>query len=135
MTSTVLAACAALLAGAAAPAAPVCDCAGPITDSAAVRHNHVVFVGRVARSRLVTDAEGFSRRVYTFTATRWRKGTPRRAVEVETGMGGGDCGVLFQRGRTYTVYARRGDGGRLATGICSGPYLPLPAAPRPGDGR
>lgn len=135
MTPTVLAVCTAILLRATAPAAPVCDCAGPMTDSAAVRHNHVVFVGRVTGSRLVADADGFRRRVYTFTATRWRKGTPRRAVQVETGLGGGDCGVHFQRGRTYTVYARRDDRGRLGTGICSGPYLPLPSLPRSGDGR
>ena len=135
MTHPVLAACTAILLRATTPAAPVCDCMGPMADAAAVRDNHVVFVGRVTRSRLVTDAEGFSHRVYTFTATRWRKGTPRRTVEVETGMGGGDCGVLFQRGRTYTVYARRDDRGRLGTGICSGPYLPLPAPSRSGDAR
>ncbi|HEU4562517.1 MAG TPA: hypothetical protein VFS20_32100 [Longimicrobium sp.] len=137
MIPPVLAACAALVLRASTPAAPVCDCAGPMTDSAAVRFNHVVFVGRVTGARLVTDTEGFSRRVYTFTATRWRKGTPRRVVRVETGLGGGDCGVHFQRGRTYTVYARRDDEGRLGTGICSGPYAPLPDPPpnSPGSDR
>ncbi|HYH82671.1 MAG TPA: hypothetical protein VEX86_22960, partial [Longimicrobium sp.] len=80
------------------------------------------------RSREVLR-DGYRARVYTFRATRWRKGMPRRTVEVETGLGGGDCGMVFQRGRTYTVYARRHELGRLGTNICSGPYLPDPAPP------
>jgi hypothetical protein len=116
-----LAACAALLLRATTPAPGFCSCAGPNTDAAAVRYNTVVFEGRPIRSRLALR-HGFRIRVYTFAPTRWRKGMPRRTVEVETGLGGGDCGVVFQRGRTYTVYASRYGWSRLGTDICSGPY-------------
>ena len=35
-----------------------------------------------------------------------------------TGMGGGDCGYPFERGKDYVVYAR-GKEGALVAGICS----------------
>ncbi|HEU4562518.1 MAG TPA: hypothetical protein VFS20_32105 [Longimicrobium sp.] len=140
MIPPVLAACAALVLRASAPEAGMCSCAGPLTDAEALQRNPVVFEGRPIRSRRERRGDGGFRRmvrVYTFQVTRWRKGTPRRVVEVQTGMGGGDCGIVFQRGRTYTVYAGPDDRGRLGTGICSGPYLPLPDPPpdTPGSGR
>ncbi|HET7233174.1 MAG TPA: hypothetical protein VFJ16_24400 [Longimicrobium sp.] len=135
MTAPVLAACAALLLRATAPESGFCSCAGPMTDAEAVRHSAVVFEGRVTRSRQVRRGDGISRRVYTFTVTHWRKGAPRRTVQVETGLGGGDCGVTFPRRRTVMVYASEGPGGRLGTGICSGPYLPVPDPPPPPSGR
>jgi hypothetical protein len=123
-----LAACAALLLRAPAPAPAFCSCAGPSTDASAVRYNTVVFEGRPIGWWQALRPYGRVR-VYTFVVTRWRKGMPRRTVAVETGLGGGDCGVVCQRGRTYTVYASRYGHGRLGTDICSGPYLPDPAPP------
>ncbi len=132
MTAPILAACAALILGASAAEPGVCSCARARTDAEAVLHNDVVFEGRAVRSRRERRSYGgFTRmvRVYTFQVTRWRKGEPSRLVEVETGLGGGDCGVVFHRGRTYTVYAGRNDRGRLGTSICSGPSAPLPEPP------
>ena len=140
MIPPVLAACAALIFRASAPEAGMCSCAEARTDAEALQHNPVVFEGRVIRSRRARRSHGeYSRvvRVYTFHVTRWRKGTPRQVVEVQTGMGGGDCGIVFRRGRTYMVYAGTDDQGRLGTSICSGPYLPLPDPPpgTPGSDR
>ena len=126
-----LALCVALLAPPPTAASAFCTCAGPTTDAAAIRHNDAVFEGRVLRSRRVRYRDGFRGIVYTFAVSRWRKGTPSRTVDVVTGEGGGDCGVEFDRGRTHTVYASRNGAGRLATDICSGPYLPAPAPPPP----
>ena len=39
-------------------------------------------------------------------------------VEIVTGMGGGDCGYNFEKGKKYLVYANE-DRGRLYVGICS----------------
>ncbi|HET7460932.1 MAG TPA: hypothetical protein VFJ82_06780 [Longimicrobium sp.] len=129
MTATVLAACAALLLHAPRPAAAFCDCVGPRSDADAVRQNAVVFEGRPVRMRVVQQAPGLQAHVFTFAVTRVRKGTRARTVQVRTGVGGGDCGVSFEIGRSYTVYARRDANGRLVTYICSGPYLPTPAPP------
>lgn len=131
--TAVLAACAAVLLHASAPEAGVCTCAGPRTDAEAVRHSTVVFEGRPVWSHRALRFYGeYSHwvRVYTFSVERWRKGGRRSFVQVETGLGGGDCGMVFQRGRTYTVYAGHDDEGRLHTDICSGPYRPPEEPPR-----
>jgi hypothetical protein len=42
-------------------------------------------------------------------------------VELFTGMGGGDCGIPFEIGRTYLVFAHQDrQQGRWLSGICSG---------------
>lgn len=42
-----------------------------------------------------------------------------KEITIETGRGGGDCGYPFERGVEYIVYAFKGRGGSLSTGICS----------------
>ena len=75
----------------------------------------VVFVGRVIEGRLgkyerlpnsayytPTDyAE------YTFSVDQHWKGISSTPIKIQTGLGGGDCGILFNLGQTYTVYARK----------------------------
>lgn len=43
----------------------------------------------------------------------------QREIVIETGLGGGDCGYGFERGRDYIVYASKKAGGGFSTGICS----------------
>src|SRR5689334_10755578 len=50
-------------------------------------------------------------------------------VLVETGLGGGDCGYPFTRGRDYIVYAYQRNG-VLSTGICSSTRPVEDAAPQ-----
>lgn len=40
-------------------------------------------------------------------------------VDIYTGAGDGDCGYAFRVGKTYLVYGRRAQSGRLTTSICS----------------
>ena len=54
----------------------------------------------------------------SFAVTETFKGTPESHVELGTGMGGGDCGYVFEPGKEYVVYAR-GQEGALDAGICS----------------
>src|SRR5689334_14763519 len=49
----------------------------------------------------------------------YRGEVPADAI-VETGMGGGDCGYWFEKGKSYLVVAWKEDNGSLSTGICSG---------------
>ena len=51
----------------------------------------------------------------------------QKEIEIETGLGGGDCGYGFQRGLEYIVYASKRPGGGFSTGICS-PTRPLEKA-------
>ena len=51
-------------------------------------------------------------------------GEPMPVREVWTGQGFGDCGVNFEAGRKYLVYASRDKAtGREQTSICSGPHV------------
>ena len=48
------------------------------------------------------------------------RGIEERSVELETGMGGGDCGFAFESGQSYLVYAYSNkETGKLGTGICT----------------
>ncbi len=60
---------------------------------------------------------------YTFSVDQHWKGVSSATIKIRTGLGGGDCGILFSLGRTYTVYARKIDAydlvdEHLYTGLC-----------------
>lgn len=54
-----------------------------------------------------------------FSVSRWYRGARQSTLQVETGLGGGDCGFGFQMGKKYLVYAYKDDADRLSTGICT----------------
>lgn len=54
----------------------------------------------------------------TFEVMHSYRGVQGPLVDVETGLGGGDCGFGFEIGRQYLVYADRTESGQLSTGIC-----------------
>jgi hypothetical protein len=55
----------------------------------------------------------------SFNVSRRYRGARKQHVQVETGLGGGDCGFAFEIGKQYLVYAHTGDSGGLSTGICT----------------
>jgi len=57
--------------------------------------------------------------IVSFSANQWYRGLQQDHVEIETGLGGGDCGFPFEVGKQYLVYAYREESGRLSTGICT----------------
>ncbi len=59
----------------------------------------------------------------SFENTRTYKGPQGEAVELRTGLGGGDCGFRFEVGKRYLVYAFADESGELSTSICSGTAL------------
>ncbi len=59
----------------------------------------------------------------SFRVSRSYRGVQQQAVKVETGLGGGDCGFRFEKGKKYLVYAYKDDSGRLSTGICTATAL------------
>jgi hypothetical protein len=56
----------------------------------------------------------------SFDVSRSYSGQQGKKVELRTGLGGGDCGVPFEVGKQYLVYAWKDESGKLSTGICSG---------------
>ncbi|HXG83603.1 MAG TPA: hypothetical protein VNI84_06210 [Pyrinomonadaceae bacterium] len=62
----------------------------------------------------------FPTRTVRFAVGEYFRGTAEKSVEIETGMGGGDCGIAFENGQSYLVYAYRNkETGKLGTGICT----------------
>ncbi len=54
----------------------------------------------------------------TLEVMRSYRGVQGPLVDVETGLGGGDCGFAFEIDRQYLVYADRTESGQLETGGC-----------------
>jgi hypothetical protein len=105
----------------AAPATAVaCSCVGPMTEAEHRRDADVVFVGRV--ERVAHPGPGTSdparARLRVQRVIKGRLGA--RRVTVETARDEAGCGVTFQRGARFRVYAEREAGGGLSTGLCSG---------------
>src|SRR5262245_51732739 len=75
----------------------------------------------VARRQNPSQPTEFPKKVVRFAIKEAWNGVSagEKEIEVETGLGGGDCGYGFERGEDYLVYAYRSPQGRLTTGICS----------------
>ena len=147
----------ALLVGVALAAVPVkadaCSCVGPNPVCSAFWQTDAVFVGEVVsigeqpRSVEVVGGRSIPTRVrmVRLRVAEVFSGVTSKEVDVETGMGGGDCGYPFEIGASYIVFGHRSAKG-LSTGIRS-PTRPLDAGdpdlaylrsvrgPSPGKGR
>lgn len=50
-----------------------------------------------------------SRMIYKFSVDKIWKGDKSDTIEIKTGLGGQDCGMIFEIGRTYVVFAHNGE--------------------------
>ncbi|HEX8637455.1 MAG TPA: hypothetical protein VF692_05285 [Pyrinomonadaceae bacterium] len=107
-----------------------CSCmsAGPPCES--FWNTDVVFSGRVTEIGAAPERPvfksgdkylaAFPMRAVRFAVDESFRGTTEKSVEIQTGMGGGDCGFRFEIGQSYLVYAYRNkETGTLGTGICT----------------
>jgi hypothetical protein len=104
-----------------AVAAVACSCAGTQVPCQAFGEASAVFVGTVIDSSVIAVKRGdYDRktRVVRLTIDSSFRGVEGAEVEVQTGMGGGDCGFGFVQTQQYLVYAYEHDG-KLSTGICT----------------
>jgi len=101
--------------------ARACDCAGSPQPCEAFWQIDAVFTGTVIS---VERGEGTAKYqtpqlfVRLQIADIFRGELVGSEVEVITGMGGGDCGYHFERGKQYLVYASKFEN-HLHTGICT----------------
>ncbi|WP_150110438.1 hypothetical protein [Granulicella mallensis] len=109
-----------------APLARACSCVSR-AGCGSFQIRDTLFVGKALSVRIVeSKITGISfpvrRRVYRFEVSEALTGAPHTSdvIEIETGMGGGDCGYSFEIGQSYLVDAGHyGENERLSTGICS----------------
>jgi len=90
--------------------AEACSCSEPPPACEAFQTAPVVFIGKVTELK---EGAGSSQEA-TFAVSEKLKGGPSDTEIVE---GGGMCGTVFQKGKTYIVYAS-GSGGRLSSSLC-----------------
>ena len=86
-----------------------------ITAAEAYDGHSVVFEGRVLEVRSAADPSGAN--VVRFEVVQHWKGVESEAIEVETGTSSAACGIAFEPGTSWLVYANA-DAGALRTGLC-----------------
>ncbi|TKK89481.1 hypothetical protein FDA94_08785 [Herbidospora galbida] len=99
--------------------AHACSCA-PLTSAERMEHAAVVFTGTV--TRLDAPFEPFSPdvpNVFTFHVDHAYKGAPTAALEVASHTQGPACGMRFEPGSRWLIFARS-ENGELESGLCSG---------------
>lgn len=114
----------------ASPAANACTCAGNSLPCESFGTASAVFAGTVIGERLSERPKQTDRndrneveidwapRAVKFSVEQAYSGVTGTEIEVFTGRGGGDCGVGFQTGQRYLVYAYRYKD-KLTTSICT----------------
>jgi len=106
-----------------------CSCReDPIPPCEEYWRAEAVFAGKAIKQSTfyVEEGEGnskyrFQQVLVRFSVEQAFKGISGEEVDIETGMGGGDCGYHFKDGERYVVYAFRSgrDKSHLYTGICN----------------
>ena len=94
---------------------------------------HIVEVQVPVTGKTVVDGYTLNLDV-TFKVQESWKESNNSQVTIRTGVGGGDCGVHYQRGRSYFVAANRFEG-KLYTGICTMVDLDTNTNPTLGKGK
>ncbi|MBS1829199.1 MAG: hypothetical protein JST93_28110 [Acidobacteria bacterium] len=94
--------------------AHACSCLGERVACRAALSSEVIFSGRV-----VAMVAGPDETRYTFAVQQAIKGIADTQVDVRAGNDGAACGVRFEKGREYLIFAGRYEG-TLHTNLCSG---------------
>ena len=79
-----------------------CECR-IIEFSKEVKYADKIFIGKVLNKN-ITGINAY----YLFSVSITFKGSKVDTLSIETGLGGGDCGMIFQVGETYLVYSHGG---------------------------
>lgn len=102
-----------------------CSCAPPSqTTNDDFQKATAVFVGRVLDVQRKENAENIT---VKFTVQKYWKGKISNTVKVMTASNSAACGVNFEVGKDYLVYATENNG-KLSTNLCS--RTTLAGAPR-----
>ncbi|OMF38356.1 hypothetical protein BK133_02210 [Paenibacillus sp. FSL H8-0548] len=99
-----------------------CSCAERLTVEAQLSRSDAVFAGRVLEVKNNRQSNGSMTKSARFEVSQTWKGSDDSQIIVHTGQGGGDCGIHFEEGQEYFVYAHPstmyGDKELLVTIIC-----------------
>jgi len=103
--------------------AAACSCL-PGTPESQLAAATAVFEGRVVSIVRRGDPEvGPARLEVTFEVVQTWKAANVERIIVSTASDSAACGIHFEQGRSYLVYAQAGDGDALVAGLCGGTAL------------
>ncbi len=124
MSLRVLALTAALIAAAVAGTALACSCIGYSNAATQLAEARLMVIARAEwtkRERGTTDP---GQKVTRFRVVRTIKGETRPAWQIAHHSDGATCGVVFQPGKEYLVFADAWQG-RMSTSLCQQAQFPL----------
>lgn len=98
--------------------ASACSCLPPPPPQEALHQADAVFLGEVVENRLVERPDRWEERRVTFRLSRRWKGPEAAEIVVATPRDEAGCGVWFEPGTTYLVYAHTSEG-HLQTTLCT----------------
>lgn len=98
--------------------AQACSCVPPPPPSEAVAASDAVFLGKVIKTRRTGSGINEGNLLATFRVRHIVKGDLQEDVVIETGPNSAACGVPFEKGKEYLVYASMQDG-QLRTHLCT----------------
>jgi hypothetical protein len=111
--------------------AQACSCL-PFDETRATEQSDLIFNGTVASRNLIQEnpgSPGANRVVWTFNVDEVQKGNVSTQQEVMTTDSSASCGMEFEIGARYKIYAAQNEDG-VWTGLCSG-NQPLDATNQP----
>lgn len=95
-----------------------CKCEKPNIEET-IKNSKYVFIARITSTRVNGSGEKFLKGVVAeFKLVKSLKGNPKELKKLFSGFGGGDCGIQFNVGFQYIIYANNG-----SVGICSGSQI------------
>lgn len=98
--------------------AQACTCVPPPPPAEALAASDAVFLGEVIKTRRDGSGVNEGNLFATFRVRQILKGDLQEEVVIETGPNSAACGVPFQKGKEYLVYASMRDG-QLRTHLCT----------------
>jgi hypothetical protein len=105
-----------LVAAVAAPRpAKACTCAADQTEAQYLASSDVAFDGTA-----VAVSRGQTANTWTFRMDNSVKGNPSNPQDVISSKDSASCGMDFDLGTAYRIYAKKGEDGTMTTGLCSG---------------
>lgn len=98
-----------------APSAHACSCMMPEPPQESLAKSEAVFSGKVTSVKSDTDMQ----QVIAIDVTNIWKGVSSSKIAITTPRDSAACGVNFETGKEYLVYAYSDEDGSLATNLCS----------------
>jgi len=99
------------------PSVWACSCAKPVSVEEEYNRSVAVFAGEVTRIEVKQKSLKGTKLLVHFNVLQTWKGIEHSSVTVATGIGDGDCGYPFVKGKEYIVYAKETLNG-LETVVC-----------------